>query len=443
MARLGLNRLRRLSRSQRGAESEEHGPSSPSARVAPAELPPSYETATGCRTQPVGQHKAENSPPVIATGSAPYRQTHQPPAYFSITDRSRPLATSTAPNAAYTPNCGQSLTEALSQAALAGKARAVRALLEAGAAIHESSSSGTISAIHSALRGPEPQLALLLLDYPCEMAYQGQLSPSTDATVGGEARAMALLSVEDRDGCTPLHLAASAGAADVVKEMLGLGAAVDARDRLGRTPLHMAARYDRADAMDVLLEHGAVPELVREELWKGASPKSQRELGDCAFTRRSVAKAVMRRDGVKDGEAFQAENAYSYSGGQGASTDDDTKNNGVQQRNDGEPLTGVGTASPRRSAAFSASTGGYGASIVPWTTANSGALFSRYQKGPAPSPAGFCTTMKNSSGRRSRRLPDVTMYSPEYNAWRKMCETVQAEHRRQKERNAEAGYGFV
>lgn len=446
MPRLGINKLLRLSHSQRSAEGEEQHIPTPSVCIAPAEPPPSYETAVGDSTQSVGQPGVPSSPAVVGTGPAPYRQTHQPPAYPSIAHLSRPVTvpttTSTATRAATNNrNDSHSLAEALSRAVLAGKAGAVRALLEAGAAIYEASPSGTINAVHDALRGPEPELALLLLDYPYELAYQGrQPLRSTDAAAGGgEARARSLLSVTDGDGCTPLHLAASAGAADVVREMLALGAAVDAADGLGRTPLHMAARYGRADAMGVLLEHGADPELVREELWKGAGPKSERELGDCAFTRRAVAKAVMRRDGVKDdGEDSRDENAHSYRREQRADMHHAAKDSGVRQGNEYKPP-------PRRSAAASSSTsaGGAGASIVPWTTRNSGTLFSRYHSGPAPSPAGFCTIMKNSTGRHARRLPDVSMYSPEYHSWRKMCETVQAEHRRQKQRNAKAGYGLV
>jgi hypothetical protein len=444
MPRLGIAKLRRLSRHQRNAEGEGHA-DTPSVSTAAGEPPPSYETAIGGSTQPVGRPEIETSPTITRTVSASYRNTHQPPEYQSSTDLSRPqtvtVASSARPYAANLQNgSSRSLTEALSRAALAGKADAVRALLEAGADIYASSPSGTISAVHDALRGAEPELALLLLDYPCERAYQGELSP-TDATLGGDARVKFLLAAEDKDGCTPLHLAASAGAADVVREMLELGAFVDATDKLGRTPLHMAARYGRGDdAMDVLLEHGANAGLVREELWKGTNPNAQIELGDSAFVRRSVAKAVMRRHGVKDGEDFQHEDPYSRK--QRASTDHDTKKHGPEQEYGADSITNMNRPSPRQfSSASSASTAGFGASIMPWSTQDSGRLFRRPHKGPTPSPAGFCTTLSNSTGRHARRLPDVTMYSPEYNSWRKMCQTVQEEHRRQKERNAKAGYG--
>jgi len=441
MPSLGIGKLRRLSRSQRGAESEGRTEMAP-VNDTPADPPPSYETAIGHSTQPLGQRETESSPTVAKTVSAPYCDTHQPPDYQSTTEHGRRQTVthiySTAPPAVHLQHGSSSLTEALSKVVLAGKVDAARALLEAGADIYEHSPSGTISAVHDALRGPQPRLALLLLDYPCERAYQGELSLS-DATPGGEARVKFLLSVQDEDGCTPLHLAASVGAADVVREMLGLGASVDAKDKLGRTPLHMAARYGRDEAMDVLLEHGADACLVREALWKCATPKVQSGLGDCAFVMRSVAEAGMRRQGVKGDADIQ--DGVSSPREQSVKTTGHPREDEKLQRNEVLPLASASKAPPRRSSASSASTAGYGTSIEPWSTRDSGSLFGRYQAGPTPSRGGFCTRLNKGTGRTAGRLPHVSMYSPQYSAWSKMCQTVQEEHRRQKERNVEAGYG--
>ncbi|OIW28155.1 ankyrin [Coniochaeta ligniaria NRRL 30616] len=444
MTRFSIDKMRRLSRSQRSADSEERTERRP-VNCTSNELPPSYDMAVGNSNQPLGQ------PGIISSDiprmvSAPYRQTHSPPEYQSSSDLSRRQAvmqTISPTQYAGVVNSGdKSLTEALSRAALAGKAGVVRTLLEAGADIYD----GTTSAVHDALRGAEPELALLLLDYPYERAYQGALS-SAEETLTGEERVKFLLSVEDKDGCTPLHLAASAGAADVVKEMLELGALVDAADRLGRTPLHMAARYGRVDALDVLLEYGAVAELVHEKLWHGATPKAEKELGDCKFVRQSLTKALMKRQGqlAKDGEDVERGDLHPKEDIVG--TDDGTKdtkdsNDDIWQRNEGVSLAGMNSSSQRRSLASSAGTAIFGASIVPVSIRRPGAMLSRHQRDPGPSSAGFCASWNHSGGRRTRRLPHATMHSPEYDSWRKMCQTLQDEHRRQKERNFASGFGY-
>lgn len=437
MPRLGFNKMRWLSRSQRDAEHEEITERR-SVSCTPTEPPPSYDMAMRDSNQPLGR-PGVISPAMLRTASAPYRHTHQPPEYESSTDLSRRQTvtgtTSTAPDAGPLANGGHSLTAALSRAALAGKTDVVRALLEAGADIYD----GTTSTVHDALRGGEPKLALLLLDYPYERAYQGDFC-STDGTVDGEARVKFLLSVEDKDGCTPLHLAASAGAADVVREMLELGAFVNAADRLGRTPLHMAARFGRVDAMDVLLEHGADAGLVHEGLWDRAASRAHTKLGDCTFVRQSVAKALTKRHGhiANGGEVVGGGDLH-------PSRTKDVKDD-TSQQNEAVPVASMKSPSQRPSPTSSVGVASFGASIVPVSIGRSGPMLSRssYQRSPAPSSAGFCTTGDHSAGRvrHARRLPHVSMYSPQYESWRKMCQTVQDEHRRQKERNAESGFGY-
>jgi hypothetical protein len=298
----------------------------------------------------------------------------------------------------------RTLTQALSRAALAGKVDVVRALLEAGAELYELSAIRTTSAVHSSLRGPNPELALLLLDHPCEGTYQGSLS-----------RVGFLLSVKDEQGCTPLHLAASAGASDVVREMLELGASVDAVDVLGRTPLHMAARYGRVDVMDVLLEHGADAALVHEGLWVGTRPDAQRELGDCMFVRRSIAKSLQKRQGhgSKHGEDMGDEKSHL-----GEKT---TRSYGSKE--------GISLSNK---ASFDALT------LPP--------AFVNRQTRPGPRQASkrglFGPHLTVPVGHRpNQRAPDSVLFSPQYARWSSMCEQIQEEHRQQKERNAASGIG--
>ncbi len=59
------------------------------------------------------------------------------------------------------------------------------------------------------------------------------------------------------NGSTPLHFAAGAASADVVKRFIAMGAPVNARDAEGQTPLHAAATWTRLDTMHSLLSAGA------------------------------------------------------------------------------------------------------------------------------------------------------------------------------------------
>ena len=59
-----------------------------------------------------------------------------------------------------------------------------------------------------------------------------------------------------RDGETPLHVAASVGAADVVRRLLARGANPDARTVLSWGPLHYAAWTDAREVVEVLLARG-------------------------------------------------------------------------------------------------------------------------------------------------------------------------------------------
>ena len=60
-----------------------------------------------------------------------------------------------------------------------------------------------------------------------------------------------------REGETPLHLAAWSNAVRVAAVLLDCGADSQAAIVNGWTPLHIAARYDAADVARLLLEHGA------------------------------------------------------------------------------------------------------------------------------------------------------------------------------------------
>jgi ankyrin repeat protein len=60
----------------------------------------------------------------------------------------------------------------------------------------------------------------------------------------------------DRDGWTPLHLAAGWGHAGAIRLLLDHGADIRARNSKGDTPLHVAFMLDQAEAARVLLAVG-------------------------------------------------------------------------------------------------------------------------------------------------------------------------------------------
>ena len=63
--------------------------------------------------------------------------------------------------------------------------------------------------------------------------------------------------LKDKEGKTPLHVAASTGHTDMVEWLIENGAELEPRTIIERqTPLHHAARYDAVQAMGILIEHG-------------------------------------------------------------------------------------------------------------------------------------------------------------------------------------------
>src|SRR6476620_6198695 len=62
-----------------------------------------------------------------------------------------------------------------------------------------------------------------------------------------------------REGTTPLHVAAATGAIAEVRTLLTAGVAVDAVDGQGRTALLLAVQEDRVEVARVLLDAGASP----------------------------------------------------------------------------------------------------------------------------------------------------------------------------------------
>jgi ankyrin repeat protein len=83
------------------------------------------------------------------------------------------------------------------------------------------------------------------------------------------------LSARDSDDDTLLHRAVFRGNLRDVKDLLDLGADVDAHGDLGHTPLHYAAMQGRPDLVEILLAAGAKHAALNE--W-GHTPATTAEL---------------------------------------------------------------------------------------------------------------------------------------------------------------------
>src|SRR5438128_6146151 len=84
-------------------------------------------------------------------------------------------------------------------------------------------------------------------------------------------RAGAKVSAGNRDGATPLQLAALNGSAAMIEKLIKAGADPNARlTSSGDTALMMAARTGKTSALDVLLESGA--NVNAKESWGGTTP---------------------------------------------------------------------------------------------------------------------------------------------------------------------------
>ncbi len=102
---------------------------------------------------------------------------------------------------------------------------------------------------HAAARAGHASVLRAMVDVLREMP------PETLAAVFGRIGALGLGAVlaeaagaMDSKQLTPLHLACIRGHADVVSELMAIGANPFTMDSVGRTPLHYAASWGRAGA---------------------------------------------------------------------------------------------------------------------------------------------------------------------------------------------------
>jgi ankyrin repeat protein len=135
--------------------------------------------------------------------------------------------------------------EALASAAARGDAAALAALLPP-------------------LGSQPPQAALdtALLVVAGKWHYDETRADELDAAAAMLLGAGAAVDAVDRDGATPLHLAAASGNVRLMRRLLAAGARVDAPSGhdpyyCGGMPHHLAASHGHREALALLLESGA------------------------------------------------------------------------------------------------------------------------------------------------------------------------------------------
>ena len=169
----------------------------------------------------------------------------------------------------------------LADAAMRGDAAAAATLLDAGADVNEPRSDGA-TALHWAVYGDFPDLAVLLIDAGADVAARnraGVTALSLAAETGNAAMVERLLDAgaDPREtlpnGETALMMAARTGDVETIELLIDRGAEIDAREtKRGTTALMWAAAYGSHGAVQALVDRGADYSLRSDPIQQARRP---------------------------------------------------------------------------------------------------------------------------------------------------------------------------
>ena len=202
-------------------------------------------------------------------------------------------------------------------AARKGDLKALKALIAKGADVNNALGDG-MTALHFAAERNDADAVALLIKAGARLDAGTRIGHHTPLHVAAKAGSAAVVRVlltsgsgamvngrTSNTGSTPLHLAAQGGNAEVVTLLVEHGADVEAEEsEWGQTPLIFAAAWNRDDVIRVLLKHGANPEhatkmmdvIERTRLEGAARGKAQ-----------DVQKEVLGAQGRPSGKITQEE----------------------------------------------------------------------------------------------------------------------------------------
>ena len=161
----------------------------------------------------------------------------------------------------------------VADAAMRGDVVAVQALLAEGADVNEPQGDG-MTALHWSAHNGDASLARILLDAGADVAAGTRIGHYTPLHLAAQAGAGEVVEMllgakadpsaptEGAGAATPLHFAAASGSVRAVEVLVAAGANVNAAEEAwGQTPLIFAASKGRTEAVRALLAAGADPSI--------------------------------------------------------------------------------------------------------------------------------------------------------------------------------------
>lgn len=158
-------------------------------------------------------------------------------------------------------------TAAVLEAVKTNDISALRDIISTDPTLAAARNDSGVSALMLALYNRRPELQEVLLDAGVELdVYEAAALGRRDRLDHWLARDPGLASSYSADGFTALHLAAFFGRAGAVETLLAQGAPVDAssRNAMRVAPIHSAAAAHSAEIVRLLLEAGADPSARQE-----------------------------------------------------------------------------------------------------------------------------------------------------------------------------------